>query len=71
MKTSDAIKWAGGTQRGLAKRIGLAQPSIALWGEYPPPLRQLQIQLLTGGQLIAEPDCYIQRRQEHAEHGGE
>jgi hypothetical protein len=42
-----------------------------LWGEYPPPLRQLQIQLLTGGQLIAEPDCYIQRRQEHAEHGGE
>lgn len=46
-----------GSQRKAADALGLAQPSVANWGEYPPPLRQLQIEALTGGKLRAEPDC--------------
>ncbi len=46
-----------GSQRKAAEALGLAQPSVANWGEYPPPLRQLQIEALTKGELKAEPDC--------------
>lgn len=55
MTTQDAIDWAGGTQVLLAERLGIKQPSVAGWGEYPPPLRQIQIELLSGGALKAEP----------------
>ena len=58
MTTDDAIKWAGGTQVLLAERLDLKQPSIACWGEYPPPLRQLQIERVSGGELKAEPDVF-------------
>lgn len=57
MKTSDAIKWAGGSQVALAARLGITQPSIAGWGEYPPPYRQLQIAILSMGALTAEPEA--------------
>ena len=46
-----------GSQRKAAEALGLAQPSIANWGQRPPPLRQLQIEAVTGGALRAEPDC--------------
>jgi hypothetical protein len=58
MTTDDAIKWAGGTQVLLAERLDLKQPSIASWGEYPPPLRQLQIERVSGGALKAEADVF-------------
>jgi hypothetical protein len=42
----------------LAEALGIkSQGSVAAWDEYPPPLRQLQIEALTRGQLKAEPDC--------------
>jgi hypothetical protein len=41
----------------LAKALGIKLPSVYEWGEYPPPLRQLQLQLLTRNKLKAEPDC--------------
>lgn len=46
-----------GTQTLLAKALGLTQGTISLWPDYPPPIRQLQIERLTGGALRAEPDC--------------
>ena len=46
-----------GSQVLLAKALGMSQGSVSLWGEYPPVLRQLQIQAITGGKLKAEPDC--------------
>jgi transcriptional repressor of cell division inhibition gene dicB len=45
------------TQKAIAEALGIAQPSVAEWGEYPPDSRQLQIELLTGGTLKAEPGC--------------
>jgi hypothetical protein len=53
MKTKDAIKHFR-TQTDLAKLLGTGQSTIASWGEYPPPLRQLQIESLSGGALKAE-----------------
>ena len=56
MKTVQVIQHFG-SQAALARAIGIAQPSIAQWGEEPPPLRQLQIEALTKGQLKASHSC--------------
>jgi hypothetical protein len=57
MTKDEAIQALGGTQASLAAAIGMTQGSVSLWKEYPPPLRQLQIEALTGGKLRAEADC--------------
>ncbi len=57
MTKDEAIAWAG-TQVKLAEALGLAsQGTIAGWGQFPPALRQLQIESLSRGELKAEPDC--------------
>jgi len=56
MKT-EAVLAHYGTQYAVAAALGIRQPSVANWGEFPPPLRQLQIEALSGGALRAEPDC--------------
>lgn len=57
MNKADAIAWAGGTQAQLAEKLGMTQGSVSLWGESPPPLRQLQIERLSDGALRAGPEC--------------
>jgi hypothetical protein len=54
MKTHDAIAHFG-TQAKLGAAIGLKQHSISVWGEFPPALRQLQIEHVTRGALKASP----------------
>jgi hypothetical protein len=57
MTKDQAVKHFG-TQVKLAEALGIkSQGSIAGWGEFPPELRQLQIESLTKGALRAEPDC--------------
>jgi len=56
MTKDEAIKWAG-TQVKLGAALGVSQGTVAGWGDYPPPLRQFQIEALSGGLLRAEPDC--------------
>ncbi len=46
-----------GTQLAVAKRLGITQSSVAEWGEYPPPLRQMQLEKITKGRLRAEPSA--------------
>jgi len=53
MKTTDALTYFG-SQHAIAKALGIKQPSVANWGEFPPELRQLQIQALTKRALKAE-----------------
>jgi transcriptional repressor of cell division inhibition gene dicB len=55
--TKDEAIATFGTQVKLAEALGMSQGSVALWGTYPPILRQLQIEALTGGKLKAEPEC--------------
>lgn len=56
MRTADVLEHFK-TQKAVARALGISQPSVALWGEYPPPARQLQIQKITRGRLKAEPGC--------------
>jgi DNA-binding transcriptional regulator YdaS (Cro superfamily) len=46
-----------GSQQKLAQAIGMTQGSVSLWKDHPPPLRQLQIEALTAGELKAGPEC--------------
>lgn len=55
MDTKTAIKWGGGTQKRLADRLGCSQSTVAEWGDFPPPVQQLRIQILSRGRLRAEP----------------
>ena len=56
MKSIDAVNhW--GSQKALADALGIQQPSVAAWGDYPPAMRQLQIEVKSGGALKAEPSC--------------
>jgi hypothetical protein len=61
MKTSEVVTFYG-SKAALAAALGLRPPSISEWGEFPPPLRQLQIEALSGGELKAEPSCYPQAK---------
>jgi DNA-binding transcriptional regulator YdaS (Cro superfamily) len=61
MKKADAIAYFGSVSK-LAAALGLGQPSVSEWGDIVPPLRQLQIQHLTGGRLQAEPEVFQIRR---------
>jgi hypothetical protein len=56
MRTIEAIKHPlFGTQVALASALGIGQPTVSEWGEYPPALYQLRIEAMTG--LRAEPDA--------------
>lgn len=57
MTTSECIAHYGSRPK-LAAALGIAAPSVYDWDEYPPPLRQLQIEALTGRKLVAEPNCF-------------
>lgn len=59
MRKDEAITFYG-SQSALARALGIAQASVAGWGEYPPPKRQLQLQKITKGALKAEPGCRAQ-----------
>lgn len=56
MTKTDAVRHFQ-TQAKLAAALGMYQGSVSLWGEYPPPIRQLQLEALTRGALKAEADC--------------
>lgn len=54
MRTKDVVDHFG-SQAALARALGITQPSVALWGDDVPPLRQLQIERLTAGKFKADP----------------
>ena len=56
MRTEDVLKHFV-TQEAVALALDIKQPSVALWGEYPPDKRQLQVERITAGALKAEAGC--------------
>ena len=56
MRTADAIKHFGGTKAAVADALGIRQPSVQNWGEFPPPEQQMRIHKVTTGKLKAERD---------------
>jgi transcriptional repressor of cell division inhibition gene dicB len=56
MRTKDVLDYFK-TQKAIAEALSIKQPSVAAWGEFPPDVRQLQIERITDGALKAEPEC--------------
>ncbi|WP_080988616.1 Cro/CI family transcriptional regulator [Aeromonas caviae] len=54
MKTDDVIAHFGGITP-LAKALEVKTQAISQWGENIPKLRAYQIEVLTGGELKADP----------------
>lgn len=55
MLLSEALE-VFGTKTALARALGIRTPSVYGWGDEVPPLRQLQLERLTGGRLRADDD---------------
>lgn len=53
MLTTDAVAHFG-SRYAIAKLLKIEPPSVYRWGDRPPPLRQLQLEMLSGGALLAE-----------------
>lgn len=54
MRTKEAIQHYGSVP-ALAAALGLtSRQAVYYWGEFPPPGRQYQIEILTNGTLRAE-----------------
>ena len=61
MLTVEALAYFNDSTTELARAIGVEVPSVYDWGEYPPPLRQLQLERITDGQLKAEPNVFARK----------
>ena len=59
MTTKEALAYYDNDPRRLAAALGIWHSAVYQWGEYPPALRQLQLQHLTQGVLSAEPDAFV------------
>jgi hypothetical protein len=55
MKTKEAVDYFKGTSL-LAAALDLTPAAVSQWGEYPPPVRQLQIERIAP-ELKAEQGC--------------
>ena len=53
MDMRQALEWFG-TKTAIAKALGVRPPSVTLWGDRIPPIRQLQIERMTKGALRAD-----------------
>ncbi len=51
MKTQEVIKYYG-SSKAMAQALGVSPAAVSQWGEYPPELRQHQIQNITHGKLV-------------------
>jgi predicted transcriptional regulator len=65
MTTSEATSYYK-TQELLAAALGITQSAVSMWGEYPPAMRQMQIERLTRGRLRAEPNVFDRKRKKAA-----
>lgn len=58
MRTKDVISHYGNAGRA-SKALGLSHAAVYRWGEYPPAIRQLQVERATNGKLRAEPEIKL------------
>lgn len=56
MTKTEVLKHFGGAV-ATAKALGISQPSVSNWDEQLPELRQLEIEQLTAGLLVADQGC--------------
>ncbi|GAB5992564.1 Cro/CI family transcriptional regulator [Aeromonas enteropelogenes] len=54
MKKTDVLNHFGGVSK-TAKALGINMATVSCWGEVIPKGRAYQIEVMTGGQLKADP----------------
>ncbi|HHQ4463516.1 TPA: Cro/CI family transcriptional regulator [Aeromonas veronii] len=54
MKTNHAVKYFG-SKAALARALGINKGAVSQWGEKVPKGRAYQIEVMTSGQLKADP----------------
>jgi DNA-binding transcriptional regulator YdaS (Cro superfamily) len=64
MKTIDMVTRYG-SQAELARALGVSRAAVNAWGEDVPPLRQLQLQAITNGEIQPDADVYEQISKRH------
>ena len=57
MTKSEVLAYWGNNHAEVARALDMSQPSVYLWKDPIPPLRQLQIERVTNGALRAGPEC--------------
>ena len=55
MLTKDALRYFNHSRSALADALGIQPESTYSWGRHVPDLRQLQLERITNGALVAEP----------------
>lgn len=53
MTTNQVIEFFG-SQSNVARKLKIKPPSVSGWGRRPPAMRQLQIEMMTNGRLVAD-----------------
>jgi predicted transcriptional regulator len=56
MTYAQALSFFGGTQVRLAAALGITQPTVSAWGGKVPAQYQYQIEVLSGGKLLADAE---------------
>lgn len=56
MTKDEALAFFKGNQSALARALDMDQSTVNKW-RVVPPLRQLQLESVTGGELRAGPEC--------------
>ena len=65
--TYDSLLDYFGSQAGIARALGVTQPSVAEWKERGvPPLRQLQAEQITAGNLKADDNVFASKKEQEA-----
>ena len=57
MLTTDAIKYFG-SKRKLAEAAGVNAPTVYAWGRLVPEGKAARLSLITGGELVYDPQAY-------------
>ena len=59
--TYDQVLQHFGTQVKIAAALEMTQGSVSAWEGIVPPFRQLQIERVTGGKLVADGDVFTRK----------
>lgn len=69
MKTRDAADHFG-SKKKLAEALGIQPSAVTMWGETVPISRQYQLQIVSGGALLADPKPSVEECDKSDRAGG-
>lgn len=65
MKKIEAVRFFG-SQRKIAKELGVSEQAVSLWGSVIPEKNALRLHQITNGQLMYDESLYRNSEPHHA-----